>query len=421
MGESNKLSRLLGLFGFALAIQISFLAILPAKYRTNESVDYLTFYKPVAENILAGKGLVDDNGNFASFYPPGFPLVIAFVTGTSHILNVDSSQGINVFEVISMAVSALLVFCLTTSAFGTDAAFITFLLWVSYPANLWLVKQPNSEVPFILFFLSSLLLFSMAVANNRLWLGLGSGFLVGAAALVRPIAVFIPILYGVAAMLYLQTNFKARTKMLACLAFGSFLAISPWEIYLHSKTGRLPLLATNGSSAMSEGLIFAIESFPNSKPINISPRLSAFMEDASAQRSSMTTSSSVMGFVVKETEKNPGGAFELVLMKFYRPWYATESRRLDNLNLLYQIFYITVGLVGLVIGVRRHHTKIYWIAFFSALIAYFWAMAFLAVPLFRYIVPAMVFVMMFCAFAGEALLARSTGGRVSSESNSVHT
>ncbi len=404
MHATPRLVGLLGLFAFALAIQIAFLSILPNRYRKNEDADYWTFYKPVGENILAGNGIVDANGRFAATYPPGYPTIIALIFGVAHLTGVSQITSIGIFDVSLTAASALLVFSIAGTLFGPCVAYISFLFWITYPASLWLIKQPNSEVPFIFFLLLSLLFFSMAVTEQRYRLSFIGGLLLGLAALVRPIGVFLPILYAFAAMLCPLVILKNRAKMAALIAVGFLASVLPWEGYLYSKSGQLPLLCTNGPATMSEGLVFAVEPIPGSEPMWVPADLLAWMKQASIERPSMKTTGSVLKFAAREATRNPSGAFELALMKFYRPWYSTYSRRYDKLNLAYQLFYVPLGLAGLVLGIRRHGSQIYWIGFFLSLVVYFWGMAFLVVPLFRYMVPAMPFVIMFSAFAGEALL-----------------
>src|SRR5437588_12343679 len=61
-------------FLFAIAVQIIFLLLLPKSARLNDSTDYVKYYNPVAQNLLSGKGLVLDSGEFGTLYPPGFPV-----------------------------------------------------------------------------------------------------------------------------------------------------------------------------------------------------------------------------------------------------------------------------------------------------------------------------------------------------------
>src|SRR5450631_4311042 len=66
------------LFLLATFIQMAFLfVLLPARYHVNDNENYWAFYKPVAENILAGNGLVGADRKIALTYPPGYPAVIA--------------------------------------------------------------------------------------------------------------------------------------------------------------------------------------------------------------------------------------------------------------------------------------------------------------------------------------------------------
>lgn len=404
--------RFLGLFGTALAIQISFLSILPNRFRQNdEAIDYRTFYKPVGENILAGKGIVDADGKLGTAYPPGYPTIIALVFGAAHVAGVNQITAIDMFDVLLMAASALLLFAIAYTLFGHYVAYIGFFLWITYPPNLWLIKQPNSEVPFVFFFLLSLLLFTMAAREQRVRLSFVCGLFLGLAALVRPIGVFLFILFAVAAMFCPALILKNRAKMAILIAAGFLFSVLPWEGYLYSKSGQFPLLCTSGPGGMSEGLVFAVEPVADSKPMWVPESLLALMQQASLERPSMKTTGSVLKFVAREAKRNPWGTFELALMKFYRPWYSTYSRKYDHINLSYQLFYIPLGILGLVFGIKRYGSQIYWIGLLLSLVLYFWGMAFLVVPLFRYMIPSMALVVMFCAMAAEALLFHAKSDR----------
>lgn len=394
------------LFLLALVVQTGFLLILPNRYRGNENSDYWTFYKPVGEQILAGNGVVDAGGRLATRYPPGYPAVIAFIFAFARLLGITQTTAIEIFDVVLATFSAILVFEIARTIFGLSVAYITFFLWLTYPANLWLMKQPNSETPFIFLFLLGVLLFIVAATKKLFAIGFLGGLLFGFAALVRPIGVFLPAVLVVAARFAPSMSLKNWAKIASAMVVGFLISITPWESYLYSKTGQFVFLCTNGPASMAQGLVFAVEPVPGSRAIWVPGDLRTLMERASAERPSMTTSGSVLKFVVREASRNPSGTLELALMKFYRPWYSTYTRAFDKPTLAYQVFYVSLGLMGLIAGLKRHSAQACWIKIFCSLVIYFWLMAFLVVPLFRYMVPAMIFILMFAAFAGEAIVER---------------
>lgn len=85
--QSEKNWRLIGaVFLSSILITLLFWNIVPASLQANESSDYIYFYEPVAQNLLAGHGLTTANGEFATAYPPGYPLLLAIVKSPSWLL-----------------------------------------------------------------------------------------------------------------------------------------------------------------------------------------------------------------------------------------------------------------------------------------------------------------------------------------------
>jgi hypothetical protein len=397
---------LMALFLVAAIVQFAFLLVLPGSMRRNDNTDYWSFYKPVGENILAGHGVVDVSGKFASTYPPGYSVAAAFVFGVSRFAGISQARGFDVFDVLVLAASGVLVFLISNLIFGGLIGYASFALWITYPANLWLIKQPNSEVPFLFLLLSAVLVFLKTVLDRRFLLAFVCGVFLGFAGLVRPIGVFLPLFFAVAALCYgaMTPRDRIKTGLLVCCGF--VVCVLPWESFLYSRTGQMALLCTNGPATMSEGLVFAVEPIDGVGPMWVPAAMAAFMERAMTERPSMKTASNMVGFVANEAERNPKGFAELILMKLYRPWYSTYARRHDWLNLAYQLVYMPLGVAGMVLGLRRYRSQAFWIAFLGSLVLYFWGMAFLVIPLFRYLVPPMTFVMIFSAIAVESIVSR---------------
>jgi uncharacterized membrane protein len=152
--------------------------------------DFSTYYRPVAKNLLDGRGLVTTTGEFASRYPPGYPLILAGVSALGRGLGLGDEVAIQAFSALSSTVAAVLIFFIARSTFGSRVALLAALLWVTYPYNLRLSIQRYSEQPFlvVLLVIVSTLLQALESQRRRNGLGFGIGVLVGIAALLRPIA-----------------------------------------------------------------------------------------------------------------------------------------------------------------------------------------------------------------------------------------
>jgi hypothetical protein len=129
------------------------------------------------------------------------------------------------------------------------------------------------------------------------------------------------------------------------------------------------------------------------------------MERANARRSEMQTTGSVLGFAWGEAKTHPLAFAEFLLLKFFRPWYSTATRRRESPIVLLQIFYVPLGVAGLFWGKKRYPKQTLAMGVFVSVVVYFWAMALLTLPIFRYLVPAFGYVIIFVAIAIEALIA----------------
>lgn len=155
-GRDDKSTAFLVLAGvFILSIFVILLcwSALPEVFRINESADYIVFYEPVARNLLAGRGLIGTDGTIAVRYPPGYPFILAGIFGLSKLLNIPEGIALSAFILLGMGLASVLVYLLARTVWGTFPALFSSLVWITYPFTLWLTKQPNSEVPFLAFFM----------------------------------------------------------------------------------------------------------------------------------------------------------------------------------------------------------------------------------------------------------------------------
>jgi hypothetical protein len=51
---------------FSFAVQVVFLLALPGTDHTNSSADFFSYYNPVAQSFLQGKGLTLNSGKFGT-------------------------------------------------------------------------------------------------------------------------------------------------------------------------------------------------------------------------------------------------------------------------------------------------------------------------------------------------------------------
>ena len=95
-------------------------------------------------------------------------------------------------------------------------------------------------------------------------------------------------------------------------------------------------------------------------------------------------------------QTDPLGFMTFMVKKLGRMWYATESGKNHSLILLSQLPIYLLAVIGIVFAWMKGKTSA-WIPL--CLIAYFIALHWLSLPLFRYMIPIMPYVIGLAAFA----------------------
>jgi hypothetical protein len=383
-------------WALALAIPVvatlAFWLVLPPAYRVAESSDYEAFYRPVAEQIRAGHGIVLPNGAPALRYPPGYPVIIAATIGVSEALKITETAALDILTLLCVAASSLLLHLMAREAYDGWLDLLPSAAWSTYPLALWFTKQPNSELPFTILLFGSVYLVWLLTRRGTAHFGLAAaaGALCGAAMLLRPIAILLPVVFAVVVwLLGIDWPRGARALAAAAIIGASVLVVAPWEIHAGRAAGRFVLLSTSGVPAMRDGLTFGVN-------MNKSYRQGIYVPDAVrtvmirfyVQYDSLTSFGAIARAGGKELTEHPVGVAGLVGMKLVRAWYGTDSQRMERYILLIQAVYL--ALLGWAAwmawwkgGEKRRLAIIV-----LAVVATFWAMSVLALPLVRYMVPA---------------------------------
>lgn len=144
--KSEQVVRLLLIF--TILIILLFGTVLPNDMSGNESSDYTRFYEPVAWRLLTGHGFVWEDGLLATTYPPGYPILLAFLFSTATWLHITPGLILVGFTILSLWFSSICLYFLAQNLWSTRLAILTGITWLTYPFALWITKQPNSEIPF---------------------------------------------------------------------------------------------------------------------------------------------------------------------------------------------------------------------------------------------------------------------------------
>ena len=377
----------------ALVVTLAFWILLPLPLAGGDLPDYANVYRPTAQHLAAGLGLVDSDGRPAVTYPPGLPLLLAGVLTASRELAIPESAAVfGLLLVLSMA-AAVLVFLLGRDLWGTIPALFATAVWITYPLTLWTWRHPASEPVFIPVLLLAVLLFwhSLAaprVSRPRMFL---VGALVGLATLIRPAAVGLGLV--LALFLWCVTRGRqsrgSRVILVVALLAGNLLVLAPWEAYVLAKTGRPVVVTVNGVPSVRDGLTYAADDKGYRQATWTPAGARRVMTDLHAVFGEMDSYSSVVRELGGELLDHPVGVAELLLLKVARSWYATDSGQLEIPILLMQIVYLMLIVYASWMAWRRGGHYRTFVVLAWLIVGYFWLMTIMVVSMLRYMVPAM--------------------------------
>ena len=128
--------------------------------------------------------------------PPGFPMILVGLFSLARWMSTTETLCLQVFTLVMMGLTCILFYGLVYIAINERIALISAILWITYPLNLWLTKQPNSEIAFLpLLYGAWFLVGGMLWKGwNQPWVSLVAGVCIGSATLVRPNALGIGLL-----------------------------------------------------------------------------------------------------------------------------------------------------------------------------------------------------------------------------------
>jgi 4-amino-4-deoxy-L-arabinose transferase-like glycosyltransferase len=394
-GSSADKRLAVAVFATSVLVTLIFRAALPDRFSINESSDFSIHYDPLARNIAAGRGLVTRDGDFAAFYPPGYPLALAAIYRLAATSGVSESFLLSIFTLLCAGASATAIYLLGVSVNGPRAASVAALIWITYPFALWLTKQPNSETPFIAAFYAGFGLFLRAqFRGNEKWQAyMLSGVLIGLSMLIRPIAIGVWLVMIIISLAIIRTmSARIRLRLAGVFLGGAILAVLPWEIIAYVKTGKVVMLSNNGAIAMRSGLVFAVaeKSYREQNSIPALPMdVEELMRRIYTHYGELNTPGDVAGFMSEELVKRPAPVIKLMAIKGLRSWYGTDSQRYERYALLLQIPYLILIACGTVAAWRRGGAARTLALALWPMVIYFWGMTMLVTSTLRYMVPSM--------------------------------
>lgn len=354
--------------------------------------DFVDFYYPVAQNIVAGQGVTLHNAP-ALAYPPGYPMIIAGVLEISNAFGLSKASANRLFVVFCYMGCSLLIFMIACIFWEPNTAFLISCLWCCMPLTLFLNKTTSSEQPYTAIFYGCLLFFfkGLKAQRYRIPLFFIVGVFCGVAMLIRPIAIGLP---GILILMLIPYRLiKIRTKLVLAISIvlGTIITILPWESWVFQKTGQLILLCKGRDSfSIYDGLTFAIADRPfrkTEKVVAVPQDVRRFMEQTLVYCTTTSSTKELITFVADYAKHQPFTIVKLYLIKSARSWYGTCSNNFEKQGLIMQLFFLT-ALGFALVRLWRFYPNMRYVAFCCILlVCYFWALTIMVLSIARYMMP----------------------------------
>jgi 4-amino-4-deoxy-L-arabinose transferase-like glycosyltransferase len=392
----------------ALVAHLLFLLLLSQPWRRNQSSDYIQYYEPVAQSLIAGNGFYL-HSKPALTYPPGIPMLYAASFWAARKVDLSEANALRIVEGFLLTVSSVLVCFLAMRFFRWRVALLASALWSTYPFHLWLTKQPDATSLFSALLLTSALLFFAwsSKSQNGIRYGVLLGLILGVTALVKPFSIGLPLAFvALAGVSPISGQRRSRIVFSACLLIAYAAIISPWEIWAWHEGGHWIPLCTNGANALIDGLTFGTErGLPQ---VALPEGARALVRDAASHYPQLKSTSSIAHFILTKVRQTPTAILELLMVKAVRSWFGNESHTLERWVAIIQLLYLPFLLLG---------TRTVWkygdapqknFALLAIVItAYFWIMTTVtAEAILRYMVPVTCLLVVFVAVSFEFLSTR---------------
>lgn len=393
---------------FSIFLTLLFWTVLPKSFRVNESSDYISYYEPVARNFLSSGRLLL-NGEFPVFYPPGFPIIISFLLGIAKFTSVTENIVISIFQLIGTSLSGVLLYYIARQFFGKFTSFITSVLWLTYPFFLWITKQPNSEIPFMIGLFFSFYLLVKGInsgAHKNLWFFF-SGCTLGLSTLIRPVSVFLPVFIALVVLFrkFLRPFLK-RVIFIFVFILGFLLVIFPWELSVYNHTGKVVLISDNGSTAMRGGLVFALAEDSYKQPVSVPPDVKDFMYTVHDNYNELNSNKKIISFLFEYFIREPISILKLFFIKALRSWFATDRQSYETVISIIQLPYILLILFGTFLGIKKGEGNTNFVLLIWIAAIYFWLMNMLVTSTLRYMIPSLGLLFLLTAYVFEILIHR---------------
>ena len=395
MDEGQKSTRLrvvIALFAVALFLRLIALIILrPPDLDTSATEAYLGG----AHLLLNGEGFSDTS--YPVFAPPLYAIFISLCLS----LFGDGQVSVKIVQAFVDSAMTITIYSIIREIFDARTGLLSAALWTVYPFSIYLAISIAAEPLFTAFLSLFVLLTIYAIRSPKLRYYCAAGILLGLATLTRATTQFLPLIFP---MMILPFHRLGKEVLLNytvfCLSFS--LVILPWAVRNYVVLQDFIPVATAGGAVFLEG---SSENFFSAD--GRAKEMPAYLESLRArgivgppkgskpsQNARFLTRAGIENYKSR-LQNDPLSLVPFLLSKVVRLWYSTESGHNQGMILAVNLLIYPFALAGLVLAWIKKR-PLAWVLVCA--LVYFVAIHCITVPLYRYMVPTMPYVIGFAAF-----------------------
>jgi len=203
-----------------------------------------TTYDRLARGLAEGNGFVAQSGEPTAYLLPGYP----FLLGAAYALFGNDLLVAKLLNVGLATLTCFFIYRIGSLAYGPRVGLLAAAIFALFPGDIYFASTTLSDGFFVCVMCGSLWAW-LAWSDDAAQRGPGRWLLLGAlsgiAALIRGVALFLPVVFAVAWLLDLRRR-RVALRRVFWLVVGAALAIAPWTIRNQLALGSPILLSTGG-------------------------------------------------------------------------------------------------------------------------------------------------------------------------------
>lgn len=381
----------LSIFGAAVVVRLLMWWLLPEPHLPYNAV---FAYLNGAELLLHGEGFSDVT--FPFYTPPLYSMCIALV---AFVFGGDGIVGIKAIQVLVDSLTAVTIFVIFRDLFDRAIGYLSATIWALYPFAVYPTLYIGTETLFTFFVALWVLLITRAMREGKWQLYCGAGVVLALATLTRGTTQFLPLLLPFVLLAFRKPGEHWLSYYLMTLACF-ILVILPWGVRNYLVLHEIIPVGANNTVVLwgSSEPLWTIDTRSREYPLlleaakskGIVPELPV---NSLVERDRLNVRLAMENYR-ERLARDPISIVPFMVKKFLRLWYSTESGSNHSMSLAINSFIYIPASVGVVVAWRRKRAIT---VALCGLVGYFAFLHWITLPLFRYMIPAMPYIIPFSA------------------------